>query len=90
MYLSAEERAKAPAIHRALQAAAAEIRDGRPAGEAAAAAAAALTSQGFAVDYVTARHAQTLAPITSLADGPIRLLAAARIGSTRLIDNIGV
>ena len=45
---------------------------------------------GFALDYLEARHAETLAPVASATDGPIRLLVAARIGSTRLIDNVGV
>jgi pantoate--beta-alanine ligase len=49
-----------------------------------------LEAAGFRVDYVEARHAETLAPVTCLADGPIRLLAAARLGTTRLIDNIAV
>ena len=35
-------------------------------------------------------HAETLAPVASVADGPIRLLVAAKIGTTRLIDNIPV
>jgi pantoate--beta-alanine ligase len=45
---------------------------------------------GFVLDYLEARHALTLAPITSAKEGPIRLLVAARLGKTRLIDNIGV
>jgi pantoate--beta-alanine ligase len=45
---------------------------------------------GFALDYLEARHATTLAPISSRKDGPIRLLVAAKIGKTRLIDNLGV
>jgi pantoate--beta-alanine ligase len=45
---------------------------------------------GFVVDYLDARHSTTLKPITSLNDGPIRLLVAAKIGRTRLIDNVGV
>jgi pantoate--beta-alanine ligase len=45
---------------------------------------------GFALDYLEARHADTLQPVASLKDGPIRLLVAARIGRTRLIDNVAV
>jgi pantoate--beta-alanine ligase len=45
---------------------------------------------GFALDYFEARHAETLAPIRSIKDGPVRLLVAAKVGTTRLIDNIGV
>lgn len=49
-----------------------------------------ITTAGFALDYFEARHAQTLAPVKSVKDGPIRLLVAAKIGNTRLIDNVGV
>jgi pantoate--beta-alanine ligase len=42
------------------------------------------------LDYLEARHAETLAPIVSPKDGPVRLLVAAKIGHTRLIDNIAV
>ena len=42
------------------------------------------------VDYVEARHAGTLAPIASMQEGPIRLLLAAKLGKTRLIDNLAV
>jgi pantoate--beta-alanine ligase len=90
MYLSVDEREKAPAIHRALQDAATAIRNGMTPEKATSRASDALTSNGFSVDYVTARHAETLAPISSMMDGPIRLLAAAKLGKTRLIDNIGV
>jgi pantoate--beta-alanine ligase len=45
---------------------------------------------GFALDYFEVRHAGTLAPIASVNDGPVRILAAARIGTTRLIDNVAV
>jgi pantoate--beta-alanine ligase len=45
---------------------------------------------GFDIDYLEARHAETLARVADRDDGPIRLLAAARLGATRLIDNIGV
>jgi len=42
------------------------------------------------LDYLEARDADTLEPIGSVKDGPIRLLVAARIGTTRLIDNVAV
>ena len=49
-----------------------------------------ITRAGFALDYLEARHAETLAPAASMKDGPLRLLVAARIGKTRLIDNVAV
>ncbi|MCC2104101.1 MAG: pantoate--beta-alanine ligase, partial [Hyphomicrobiales bacterium] len=42
------------------------------------------------VDYIEARHAETLERIARRIEGPIRLLAAAKLGQTRLIDNIAV
>jgi pantoate--beta-alanine ligase len=89
-YLSAEERSVAPSLHRALQDCATAVRAGAAPSEAAAKATEALTDSGFAVDYVEARHAETLEPVASPAAGPVRLLAAARLGRTRLIDNIAV
>jgi pantoate--beta-alanine ligase len=49
-----------------------------------------IAGAGFALDYFEARHAETLAPVASMKDGPVRILIAAKIGKTRLIDNIGV
>ncbi len=49
-----------------------------------------IVSAGFKLDYFEARHADTLAPIASVKDGPVRILVAARIGKTRLIDNVAV
>ena len=49
-----------------------------------------IESAGFVLDYFEARHAETLAPIASVKDGPVRILVAAKLGKTRLIDNIGV
>jgi pantoate--beta-alanine ligase len=51
---------------------------------------AAIAQAGFVLDYLEARHAETLAPVGSRKDGPLRLLVAARIGKTRLIDNAAV
>jgi pantoate--beta-alanine ligase len=90
-YLSAAERAQAPLLARVLNEAAAAIRSGAaPAQDAAAQGALRLGAAGFDVDYLEARHPESLAPIGSLEEGPIRLLVAARLGRTRLIDNIPV
>lgn len=88
VYLSAEERVRAPRLHAVLKRCAFDI-DQRIAVETALETArASLAEVGFAVDYVEARHAETLAAIESRAAGSIRLLAAARLGRTRLIDNV--
>jgi pantoate--beta-alanine ligase len=89
-YLSASERPIAPSLYRALGECAARLRAGEPAGVALAQGRAQIERAGFVVDYFEARHAETLAPIASPADGPVRLLVAARLGRTRLIDNIAV
>jgi len=88
-YLSPEERAVAPKLHASLQAAAARLRSGAPAADALAAARNELEAAGFAVDYFELRNAETLAPVQDRSE-PLRLLAAARLGRTRLIDNIPV
>lgn len=89
-YLSAEERALAPRLHEIMQALAVRIRNREDLFRAVGEAQSEIITAGFELDYLEARHAVSLAPLTSLADGPIRLLLAARIGSTRLIDNIPV
>ena len=86
-YLSRAERQQAPLIHRELTAAADAIGKGAAPADAAAAAARTLTEAGFRVDYVEARNADTLAELHADSD-PVRLLAAAWLGTTRLIDNI--
>jgi pantoate--beta-alanine ligase len=88
-YLSGEDRARAPLLYRCLAEAADAIRSGTPPAKAAAAAQAQLTDAGFKVDYVAARNAATLAELREPSD-PVRLLAAAWLGETRLIDNVGV
>jgi pantoate--beta-alanine ligase len=87
-YLSAAEREKAPLLYRALAECAHRIAKGARPEIAAELGRALLTQAGFAVDYLEARHAETLQPIERRKDGPIRLLAAARLGGTRLIDNV--
>ena len=88
-YLSKPERKSAPAIFRALSQVALKIRGGMDPQAAARAARRSLTSQGFKTDYVAARNAETLA-LPSSSSEPLRLLAAAWLGKTRLIDNIAV
>ena len=90
VYLSAEERRIAPTLHKAMKESAARIRAGEDVAAAVAAGGETIRSAGFALDYLEARHAETLAPIGSLREGPIRMLVAARLGTTRLIDNIAV
>lgn len=90
VYLTAEERVQARALPRALGAAAAAIESGGDVAEALAKAETALTEGGFqSVDYVALCDAATLQPVSAL-DAPARLLAAARIGAARLIDNVPV
>jgi pantoate--beta-alanine ligase len=89
-YLSDAERVRAPRLHAALASCAEEIKKGRPLAVALKTARALVETAGFVTDYVEARHAETLAVIESYDEGPIRLLAAARLGRTRLIDNLAV
>jgi pantoate--beta-alanine ligase len=89
-YLSADERATAPTLHRVLKECAVQIKERRPMVDVLAVGRAKIEREGFVVDYLEARHAETLVPITDLKNGPIRLLVAARLGRTRLIDNVGV
>jgi pantoate--beta-alanine ligase len=87
-YLSPAERAIAPLLHRTLAQAVERVRAGASPREAEAGARAALLAAGFAkVDYVAVCDAATLAPLEHL-DRPARLLAAAWLGGTRLIDNV--
>jgi pantoate--beta-alanine ligase len=89
-YLSAEQRAAAPALYRALKDCARRIAQGHPIAAAMDEGRGAIERAGFSPDYFEARHAETLAPVASIADGPLRLLAAAKLGTTRLIDNVKV
>jgi pantoate--beta-alanine ligase len=89
-YLSAPERAAAPLLHRALTDCAGKIAQGAAPARAIAESRKAIEQAGFVLDYLEARHAETLREIEPVGDGPIRLLVAARLGTTRLIDNVGV
>ena len=89
VYLSKSERQQATAINRNLQNAAERIRSGINPQSATRAVTRTLMALGFRVDYVSARNAESLA-IPKNKDEPLRLIAAAWLGKTRLIDNIAV
>ena len=89
-YLSAEERKTAPVLYNTLRSSARRIKAGESIEAVLNVGRDDIRQAGFALDYLEARHAQTLQPVTSRADGPIRLLVAAKIGKTRLIDNVAV
>lgn len=89
-YMSPEQRAIAPWLIRALTGVADGLRAGAKASDLCPMAASGLLKAGFdSVDYIEVRDAASLAPAETL-DRPLRILAAARLGATRLIDNIGV
>jgi pantoate--beta-alanine ligase len=89
-YLSADERRAALALPRALQEAGAQIVAGACIGPVLEQAKDMLLQAGFAsVDYVALVDAATLEPLQVL-DKEGRMLAAARMGTTRLIDNFPV
>lgn len=90
-YLEPGQRQTAAELYKVLCNAASRARAGEFAARIEADCSAALISAGFrAVDYVALRHAQTLEPFTGAVDAPARALAAARLGQTRLIDNVAV
>jgi pantoate--beta-alanine ligase len=87
-YLSEAERGAAPALQAALVAAATAIERGAAPDAALAEARRQIAAAGFVVDYVELRDAATLGAPT--AGRPRRLLAAAKLGTTRLIDNVPI
>ncbi len=90
VYLSAAERLAAPALFISLHEAARRIASGDPIEPSLEAARKSVAEAGFAIDYLEARQAETLARVGGRREGQIRLLAAARLGATRLIDNLAV
>ncbi len=89
IYLDDEQRAKAVALPRALGVAARAIGRGDDDSAALAEARAMLVAAGFEVDYIALADAETLAA-NPAPNRPRRLLAAARMGTTRLIDNVAI
>lgn len=89
-YLSEAERAAAPMLNRAMRDAAAAIVAGGDVGIALEGVKQVITEAGFGpIDYIELVHADTLEPL-SVFTHPARMIAAAKLGSTRLIDNIDV
>lgn len=94
-YLSVAERIKAVLVPDSLKAAIAQMKAGVAPNDAASRAAAKLAAAGYDVDYVAVRHADTLNTIATdtvmtASNQPLRILVAAKIGNTRLIDNMAV
>jgi pantoate--beta-alanine ligase len=88
--LSPRDRAIAPALHRALAAAAEALRAGAPATAALEEARARIVAAGYdRVEYLDLRRSDSLVPLDWV-EGPSRLLAAAWLGAVRLIDNVPV
>jgi pantoate--beta-alanine ligase len=90
VYLSGDERRVAPTLFRAMKEGAKRLQAGEESVAAMGAGREIIEAAGFALDYFELRHAETLAEVTSVEDGPLRILVAAKIGATRLIDNIAV
>jgi len=89
-YLSSEERKTAAQLNIVLREVAENVRHRKPIAPAEAHGHEALLRAGFSsVDYVAVRDAETLAAVETLTR-PARVLAAAKIGSTRLIDNLPI
>lgn len=89
-YLSETERPIAALLHETLKACAKDIKGGKPKDEALSKAVTKLESHGFEVDYVELRNAENLKNVVDVKKEPLRLLAAAKLGKPRLIDNISV
>ncbi|GJD49278.1 Pantothenate synthetase [Methylobacterium crusticola] len=90
VFLAEAERRAAPAMHAVLREVAEAVRGGAGTAPALAAGRARLAAAGFGpVQYLTVSDAETLAPLDRVA-GPARVLAAAYLGRTRLIDNVAV
>lgn len=89
-YLSAAERAEAPRLYRELKAVAESLaQGGLDYAGLEKRAAQSLTEHGWTVDYVEIRHADTL-EVARTGDRRLVILAAARLGATRLIDNVEI
>jgi pantoate--beta-alanine ligase len=89
-YLSPAERATAPRLHATLLQAGERLLHGEPFAEVQVDASRALAENGFRPEYLELRAAADLEPLQRVGDAPARLLVAARLGRTRLIDNVRI
>ena len=89
-YLSAEDREHAAILYQTLVSCADGIRSGDDRDAVVEAGLSVLSKAHFQVDYFEARDAETLAPATVDPTRPLRLLLAAKLGTTRLIDNLAI
>lgn len=90
-YLSEAERKAAPALYATITALADDVARGADIVSGIATAKRQLKAAGFGrIDYIAVADAETLAPAEHLSDRPLRVLAAAYLGNTRLIDNVAV
>jgi pantoate--beta-alanine ligase len=88
-YLTEAEKVRAPLLYRTLASLSASLADGRPAEQRLGEAAALLAAGGFAPEYLALVDAETLVPLAA-ARAPARLIAVARLGAVRLLDNVAV
>jgi pantoate--beta-alanine ligase len=88
-FLGDEERKLAPALHQALITAAVNVAAGHQPAAALATAEQSLTKLSLKPDYFALVHAHTLEPLETLSH-PARLIAAAKLGRIRLLDNVAV
>lgn len=89
-YLSETERKIAPTLHAVLAELAADVSEGADITASSANAKRKLLAAGFSsVDYIEVRDAETLVSASMKSDRVLRVLAAVRLGKTRLIDNVG-
>ena len=89
-YLDVHQRVGASTLYRVLQDCARRLAAGELIGPVLEQGSTVIERAGFTLDYLEARHAETLHSVASIKEGPLRLLVAARLGKTRLIDNVPV
>lgn len=91
IYLSPEERRRAPAVARVLRTIAARLaREPAAVEQTIERGRAELEAAGLTVEYLEIHESETLAPVTRAVTAPARVFAAVQLGRTRLIDNVPV